>query len=321
MGFDAETEITEQSVRWRRGVHPIVLTLGRLFLGCSQIIENRFFLQHPDAETVQDDPGVQLPDKPVIWVANHGFKDDILASVLAAKRHLFFLLASLPQFYNTFDGVTAWLNGVILANRKVRASKQTVVPKAVQALHMGSDILIFPEGVWNKSPNALILNLWPGIYRIACETGAAVVPIIHNKKDYTIKDRSDPIHTVIDTPVRIDDLSEEAALSLVRDILATWHYLMMEAYGKSSRAELLSDSSTQAEAWSKHLEARVKTADRYDREIELCADYRQKNIIRPEDVWKAVAEIKVPGRNNVLDIAFARQIIETANENDFQRRF
>lgn len=108
---------------------------------------------------------------------------------------------------------------------------------------MGSDILIFPEGVWNKSPNALILNLWPGIYRIACETGAAVVPIIHYKKYYTIRDGSDPIHTVVDNPVRIDDLSEKAALSLVRDILATWHYLMMEKSGKASRAELMSGSS------------------------------------------------------------------------------
>lgn len=65
----------------------------------------------------------------------------------------------------------------------------------------------------------------------------------------------------------------------------------------------------------------MKTADRYDREIELCADYRSKNIIRPEEVWRAVAEIKMPKRNNVLDIAYARQIIETARTIDFQRRF
>lgn len=74
------------------------------------------------------------------------------------------------------------------------------------------------------------------------------------------------------------------------------------------------------DAWETHLSARVKTADRYDREIELCADYRPKNILRPEEVWRAVAENKST-RENVLDVAFAKQIVEAARANDFQRRF
>jgi len=74
------------------------------------------------------------------------------------------------------------------------------------------------------------------------------------------------------------------------------------------------------DAWETHLSARVKTADRYDREIELCADYRPKNILRPEEVWRAVAENKST-RENVLDVAFAKQIVEAAKANDFQRRF
>jgi len=74
------------------------------------------------------------------------------------------------------------------------------------------------------------------------------------------------------------------------------------------------------DAWETHLSARVKTADRYDREIELCADYRPKNILPPEEVWRAVAENKST-RENVLDVAFAKQIVEAARANDFQRRF
>ncbi len=46
-------------------------------------------------------------------------------------------------------------------------------------------LIVFPEGVWNKSPNALSLELWPGIYRIACETGAKIVPIVHYIYDFS----------------------------------------------------------------------------------------------------------------------------------------
>lgn len=47
------------------------------------------------------------------------------------------------------------------------------------------------------------------------------------------------IHTVVDDPIRIDDLTERQALDYLRDIMATWYYLMIEAYSKSTRAEVL----------------------------------------------------------------------------------
>lgn len=125
-----------------------------------------------------------------------------------------------------------------MMNRKVSVSKRAIIPKAVRAMHLGADLVVFPEGVWNKSPNALLINLWPGIYRIACETGAKIVPVSHYIRDCSNMEKNNPIHTVVDDSVRIDDLSEQAALEYVRDILATWFYLMMERYGKTTRANL-----------------------------------------------------------------------------------
>lgn len=318
---DAEAVITEKSVRWRKKAHFIIQTLGSHFLTNPQVFENRNYLKDITQLNVPDDTGITLPNEPVIWASNHGFKDDVLASVLAARRHAYILFGSLPQFFNTFDGITAWLNGVAMANRKLRSSSHASTEKAIRAMQYGADLLIFPEGVWNKSPNALIINLWPGIYRIACETGAKVVPIVHFIRDYNNKLKDNPIHTVIDDPVRIDDLPEQAALELIRDVLATWHYLMMEAYGQSTHDELLSDADTATRAWEQHLIERVATADRYDTEIELCADYRPKGILRPEEVWKAVADIEHLTLENANDVLYAKELVQSAAKNDFQRRF
>lgn len=313
--------VTAQSVAWRRNLHFIIQKLGPMFLASPQIIENRNYLKNPDADPVLPDPGIRLPDEPVIFAANHAFRDDSLASILAAKRHTYISLASVPQLLNAFDGFTAWLNGPVLINRKVKKSRDTFIPKSVNVLRYGADLLIFPEGVWNKSPNTLILNLWSGVYRIACETGAKIVPVTHYIRDYTDKLKGNPIHTVIDDPIRVDDLSESAALELIRDILASWHYLMMEVYGKVTRKEALTGSMNSSEAWEKQLVARITTADRYDLEIELKADFRPKDKILPQDIFRPVANISNITAESVRLIEYAKQLVTEAERSDFQRRF
>ncbi len=274
-----------------------------------------------NTEDDRPDTEIILPREPVIWAANHAFKDDTLATVLAIKRYAYILFGSLPQFYNTFDGATAWLNGVVMSNRKVKASKRASLDKAVKVMEYGADLMVFPEGVWNKSPNRLLIDLWPGIYRIACETGAKVVPVIHYICDCSYKGEDNPIHTVIDDPIRIDDLSERAALDYIRDVLATWLYLMMDVYGKTTRQQLLEEKESSIKAWEKELTDRVKTADRYDKDIELCADYRPQTIVRPELVWKEIANIEKITSKNASWVAYAQDLMDELQRQDFQRRF
>lgn len=310
-----------RSVAWRKRTHFIIKKLGPAFLPCKQIIENRNYLVNPQANNIQPDCGITLPKEAVIWAPNHGFRDDPLASVLAAKRHSYLLFGSLPAFYNTVDGLTAWANGIVMINRKVKASRVLSMEKAKHTLSLGTDLIMYPEGILNKTPNELVLPLWPGIYRIACETGAKIVPVIHYIRDFDKRGKDNPIHTVIDDPIRIDNLSEKAALSLLRDTLATWFYLMMEVYGKSTRENEINSQDSFVNVWDQHLENLVSLMDYYDREIELCADYRQKEIVRPEQVWKQVATIQNINTDNVLHITFAKQLVENAQKNDFQRRF
>lgn len=318
---DPENVISAKGIARRKKLNPIIKKLGVHFLANPQIFENRNFLRNPYAAEITPDPGIVLPDEPVIWAGNHGFKDDTLATILAAKRHTYILFGSVPQFFNTFDGVTAWLNGVVMTNRKVTVSRHSSVPKAVKAMQLGADMMIFPEGVWNKSPNALLIDLWPGIYRIACETGAKVVPVVHYIRDCTNQEKNNPIHTVVDDPIRIDDLSERAALELVREVLGTWFWLMMEVYGKSTRVEIMRGFATATEAWEQSLADRLKTVDWYDTEIEYCADYRPKWKIDPRDVWRAIADIQTPEKCNITDIEYSRRLIQQNTINDFQRRF
>lgn len=81
-----------------------------------------------------------------------------MGAVCAVPRHAYILFGRLPAFFNTLDGVSAWLNGVVLCNRKVAASRKTSTENAIRVLQMGGNLLIFPEGVWNKTPERLLLD-------------------------------------------------------------------------------------------------------------------------------------------------------------------
>lgn len=319
--------IKESGVKARRFINPIIKKIAPLFLHGKQVFEDRETLMYPTGRTKKEKKFPQyskeivLPDEPVIWMSNHAFKDDVLAATLACKRHSYILLGSVPQFYNTFDGVTSYLNGVVLTNRKVRESKKSTIPKVVRAMELGADLLIFPEGVWNKTPHIPIIKLWPGIYRIAQRTGAKIVPIVHYTSDMVNLDKKNIIHTVIDDPIDVSNMTESEATEFLRDKMATWYMLMMEKYGQSTREQELGEYEDSASAWEAHLTERVKTADRYDAEIETTADYRPKEIEDAREIWEKIAKIENITPRNVHSVEYAKRLIREQDKNDFQRRF
>ena len=308
--------ISKSSIRVRKILHPVLMRFLPLFLEYKQVFESKNALLGID----DPDAPLELTDEPVIWCPNHGFKDDVAVSIGTA-RHAYVLFGSFPMFFNTFDGIGAYINGVVMCNRKVRTSRLASVEASRRLLDMGMDMLIFPECVWNKTPDKLILNLWPGAYRLAKETGSKIIPVIHYLSDPHKKYEGNLIHTVIADPISMDGLSEKEGLALLRDTMATWYYLLMEKYGQTTREELLHGFETTDDAWESYLAMHTGCVKYYDKEIELRADYRPKDIVRPEDVWQPIADITEQTVENVHHVCYARQLIRREKRRDYQRRY
>lgn len=344
---DPELVVSKKDVLLRKLIiDKLIKKIGPSQLKNKQVFENRNYLKlepNNDTAPVEEDPGIILPKEPVIWTPNHHFKDDVLASYLATQRQAYILFGSVPQFYNTFDGVLANLVGSLMTNRKVSSSKHASINKAARAIDFGSDILCFPEGIWDKYCNELLLQFWSGVYQIAKEKGTKAVPIVHYIFDPTLQMDSEmnPIHTVVDDPIDIAQFSEKAGLEYLRDVMATWYYLMMEKYGETTRENIIKFYENRAmnrnpsfteedfkkreltshEAFELYLMDLLETVDWYDSEIELSYDYRPKNIARPEDVFAPIANIKNSNYENVANIMEARQLVKTRKQEDYQRRF
>lgn len=301
---DPEKMLSKRSMAVRRFIHPILMALAPLFSSYRQVVERRS----------------TLPGEPVIWCPTHSFKDDVVASILVS-RHAYILFGSLPAFFNTFDGISAWINGSIMCNRNVKASKKASFDGSIRALRMGMDMLMYPEGVWNKTPDKLILELWPGAYRIAKETGSKIVPVIHYLADPHKKYKGNVIHTVVADPISMEGLSEQEGLALLRDTMATWYFLLMEKYGRTTREELLGEFATADDAWESYIAMHTGCVPYYDRKIELSADYRPRHIVRPEDVWQSVAQIRNIHTGNAAHVRYAKEVIARERRRDYQRRF
>lgn len=316
LSCDPNKMVSKTSLFVRRCLHPLLVLLLPLFLEYKQVFESKNALLGID---VPDTP-MELSKETLIWCPNHRFKDDVAAS-LRSTRHAYILFGSLPMFFNTFDGIGAYINGVVMCNRKVKASKIASIEAAKRVLSMGMDMLVFPEGVWNKAPEKMFLDFWPGAYRLAIESGSKIVPVIHYLADPHKKYAGNVIHTVVADPISMEGLTEEEGLALLRDSMATWYYLLMKKYGQSSRQELLAEYDTADESWDAYIQMHTGCVSYYDKEIEQSADYRPKRIVRPEDVWKSVAEIQTVTAENIKHVCYAKMVVEREQNRDFQRRY
>lgn len=300
-------------------VNFLVRKFGPLMLKSKQVYVDRNDLLGLPGDSMGK---VIIPDEPVIFVSNHLFRDDILGTMIAAGRTAYALCGSIPLFFNTPEGILIYNSGVILINRNVRSNKRASIEKEKEVLKNGGSLIVYPEGVWNKSPNKLHIPLWNGVFKLAKETGVKIVPLVHYIKDpsYTLNKKENSFYTVIDDPIDPKDYSEDEMKRIVEDKFSTWTYLMMEKYGQATRNELLLGYDSPQEAWENHLRKRTKTAKKYDVSIETQCDFRPKDIVNIQTVYAPIANLR-ESKNNVHEVRYAKKLVKEQRENDFQHRF
>ena len=304
---DPDKAIYKKEIIFRRRFYKLLKIVGPGVLKCKQVLENT-------------EP-IILPDKPVIFVANHGFHDDALATVLAANRHAYFLIGSIPLLYNAIDGTALASVGGVIFNRKNKHSRAASINKCKKVMEYGTDIILFPEGGWNKTSEIPVLKLWKGVYTLSLAARCDVVPITHYVRNMEILDRKNIIHTFIDNPIPLYELPEKDAMLYLREIMATRQWELMEKYGVSTRSEELKGFDHSDEKWHAHLRERMKGVARYDSSIEKKSDFRPKDIVYPEEVFKSIAEISCVTPYNINDVIYARNLVKERTNNDFQRLY
>lgn len=228
-------------------------------------------------------------NKRIIFTPTHGFREDVPFSQKIVGRQTYILCGSLPEFYESMDGWAIWLSGVIIVDRNDKASRTAAQKKMEYAMELGSDIIMYPEGVWNTSENLLIGKLFPGVYNLAQATGALIMPIALVRTDKFV-------YAMLGDAFDICEYERKEGLTVLRDRMATMKYELMEKYTVGKR----SDYDDTQQYWEKYQDDLVAEIDyRYDFETERKSLYIDKDITEPKEAFAHLDKL-CPCRNNAF---------------------
>lgn len=285
--YEYENGIEEKGIQTKKLIHIfpyLAVTLDRIFSHNKLII-----LGDKREKTV----------KPVIYACAHCHPEDPATALEAIKEHSYLFLGDPEDVYQRVEGLLLELNGVINLETRVKDSfinellelklitegeveelknvikqdRKIAYAKSVEILKKGANLLIFPEGAVNLTPNLPIMGLYPGAVKMALETGAEIVPMaLERYGNRFYANIGENIHVTDRGATSIQYYNE-----MLRDAMATLKWEIWEHQGIKSRE----DCPTEEE----FIEQIMGTSDFiYSEEDIYESMYQDKNITRPEDV-------------------------------------
>ena len=118
-----------------------------------------------------------LKDIPKIFACTHIGGNDIQRTFEVIKEPAYLMLGDPGILYKKLIYQGLKLNGVIPLETKNRLDRKVAYNRSIELLENGGNLLIYPEGAWNVSPNEIVMKTFVGTVRMAKETGAQIVPI------------------------------------------------------------------------------------------------------------------------------------------------
>ena len=247
-----------------------------------------------------------------IFVATHGFSNDIIASLATIDRNAYLLMGTTDQVEHNPLMNFAWLNGFIYVDRTDDESRKSAVDKMEFVIRNGSSVMLFPEGGFNNTENKLINRPFAGAYLLAKRTGAKVVPIAP-----FYEYGSDTIYMNYGEPMDLSmyDTKQEA-IQVLADVLSTMVWSNIENHStRLTRADLTGDihMAFMEERRQEYLKNRW-TRDVWEEELTV---YKDKEHPSPEVVRKSFANVNLT-RLNYKYIAPILMELERDERYDFK---
>ena len=271
---DPKKTVTKRGLVFRRMIYPLVRRLS----GPLTEVEGVLFREEP------------LPKGPKIFAVTHTYsREDIAWSISLAGEQSYLLTNAWRELLYTSDGIALWASGIILVDRYDKENRAASIEKAKRVLALGGNVMIFPEAVWNMSPNQIVRKLYSGVYRISREAKVPVIPIstmMYGNKFYV--SRGQALH--------LDSMEQQEALTVLRDNMATLKWEIMETYGFSTREALLEGKTPEA-YWEDHLENYIAKQKVYEREEESHAHFMDKADIEQIEAFAHLDHL-IPSREN-----------------------
>lgn len=265
-------------------MHPILLsaiTLKNIFSGFKAI--TLFNSKVPKTE------------RPIIFCITHIGKHDIEVCSQILKKHYYLLSGDFENLHGTSDGIFIELNGIIYLNKYDKEDKTKSKETSIAILKKGGNIMWFPEGIWNLSPNQPMLPLPFGIIEVALKANAAIVPVAIEQygKEFYVN-----IGSIFDVTKYVPQHTDEFALKIaaitdLRDVMATLKWQIWEYRKPCKRVDLPQNY------FNSFVNERLKEWHGFTYEDVRAREFHFKNMTEPKDAFAHLQLIQ-PNKTNAF---------------------
>lgn len=259
------------SLKTRRRLHPLVLLV--------YIIQNH--VGGLSYEIINDNR--EKTNRPIIFAITHVGKFDIQVISEAIKEHYYLLSGDYEHIQGIIDAFFLQLNGVIYFNEKIKEDRASVSQRMVQHLNSGGNLMYFPEGTWNISPNLPVLPCYWGIVQIAQLSNSIIVPIAAEQYGKHFKINIGKNFDMQSFGLEVDEKTR--AINTLRDILATLKWEIWETEPQLRRKEIIGNE------WEIYKSERFKEWSYFNEEYIDGLIFKHKNIIESQKAFEDIKRI------------------------------
>jgi len=263
----------------RKRIHKLILMVYK--------IKNR--LGNFSYEVIKDER--EKTDRPIIFALTHVGKFDIEVTSEAIKDHYYLLSGDFEHIQGIIDAPFIALNGVIYFNETVKEDRQLASNKMIQHLKNNGNLMYFPEGTWNLSPNLPMLPCYWGIVDVAKKGNAVIIPVAADQygKHFKIN-----VGKNIDMNLYGDTKEEKTrAINDLRDCLAKLKWEIWETESMLEREKIT------GKEWEEYVSERFKEWPYFNEEYIKGLIFKPKNVVGREEVYGSVKKL-VPNKNNAF---------------------
>ena len=154
-----------------------------------------------------------VPDEPVLYIANHRSYFDILLTYSRCRRLTGYVAKKEMERYFT---LTTWMRRLhcLFLDRKDPKQGLKTILSAIDLIKSGVSICIFPEGTRNSGEELTMLPFKDGAFKISTKSGCPIVPISLNNTAAIFENHMPKVkktHVVIEygKPIYPDQLDKE----------------------------------------------------------------------------------------------------------------
>lgn len=263
-----------RGIEIRKRIHPLI----NLILKIDQLLSK-------EENIIISNKNTADPNVPKIFACTHIGGNDIQRTFQIIKEPAYLMLGDPGILYKMpiYQGLK--LNGVIPLETKNKQDRKIAYSRAIELLNSGGNLLIYPEGAWNVTPNEIVMKTFTGTVRMAKETGVDIVPI-------AVEQYGKSFYFNVGKNYKIDRNTLKSDIELnseLRDKLATLKWEIMETQPKLSRKEL---SDNYLKEFQTEIVERCNYGYGFSLEDAISERFHDKNVTDSEEVFAHLNNIE-----------------------------